>query len=175
MKAGKVAGELMGEILNGHGKIALITGSHDMSLVSKRIEGFEKVVKDMYPHMEIVDIIETYEQGDIAYQKTLLLLESVEDLNGIYIACGGVSEIGKAVKFMNKDKQIKIICFDVYPEIVQLVKEGVINFTIDQDLFAQGYKAVKTMFEYLFLDRKPEGEFINTSIDIKFKGNIDIV
>lgn len=175
LKAGKVAGELMGEILDGYGKVALITDSYDMSLVSKRIEGFEQVMRNMYPNIEMVDIIEIYEQEEIAYQKTLSLLQSVKDLKGIYIACGSVSEVGKAVKVMNKDKQVKIVCFDVYPDIVQLVKEGVINFTIDQHLFDQGYKSVKMMFDYLFFDRKPEMEYMNTPIDIKFKGNIDIV
>jgi LacI family transcriptional regulator len=173
-RAGRVAGELLGEILNGHGKVAIITDSLNGSFVSQRQEGFETIIKEMYPNIEIVDVIETYEQRLAAFQKTKSLLESVEDLKGIYITSGSVSEVGKAVRLMNKDKQVKIISFDVYPEIVQLVKEGVITFTIAQDLFAQGYKPVKVLFEYLYHEKKPETEHIKTSIDIRVKGNIDI-
>jgi LacI family transcriptional regulator len=173
-RAGRVAGELMGEILNGHGKVAVITGSHNLLCSSKRLEGFESVVKDKYPNIDVVDIIETYEEKLVAFQKTMSLLESVKDLNGIYITCGSVSEVGKAVRLMNKGQEIKIISFDLYPEIVELVKEGVVNITIGQDLFAQGYKPIKVLFEYLFYEKRPETEHINTSIDVRLKENIDL-
>ncbi|UOF90958.1 LacI family DNA-binding transcriptional regulator [Fodinisporobacter ferrooxydans] len=173
LKAGRVAGELMGEILNGHGKVAIITDSKIQSFVQKRQEGFEKVIKNTYPNIEIVDVVETYEQKLTTFQKTKSLLDKIEDLKGIYITCGNVSEVGKVVRFMNKDKQVKIVSFDVYPEIVQLIKEDVINFTIAQDLFSQGYKPLKILFDYLYHEKKPETEHIKTSIDIKIKGNIE--
>lgn len=174
VKAGAVAGELMGEILNGKGKVAIVTGFRNMLNVSKRVEGFEILIKKRYPNIEIVDIIETYEQKLVAFEKTIALLQSVKDLNGIYITCGNVSEVGKAVKLMNKVKEVKIISFDLYPEIIELVIEGVINFTIGQDLFAQGYKPVKVLFEYLFCGKKPKISHIKTSIDIRLKENIDL-
>ena len=174
LMAGKVAGELMGEILNGHGKVAIITGSGNLLCSSERQKGFEKIISEKYPDINIVETIETYEQRIVAFQKTLSLLKNVENIKGIYITCGSVSEVGKAVRLMNKDKEIKIISFDLYPEIVELVKEGVINFTIGQDLFAQGFKAVKVFFEYLFFDKSPETEHIKTSIDIRLKENIDL-
>lgn len=172
IRAGRVAGELMGEILNGHGKVAIITGSHNLRSLNERVEGFEAVIKERYSDIEVVDILETYEQRVVAFQKTISLLELVKDLKGIYITCGSVSEVCKAVRLMGKDKEIKIISFDLYPEIVELVKEGVINFTIGQDLHAQGYKPVKILLEYLFYGKKPETEYINTSIDIRLKENI---
>ncbi|VBB05750.1 Hypothetical protein LUCI_0961 [Lucifera butyrica] len=174
MMAGRVAGKLMGEILNGEGKVAVITGSHNLLCSSERKNAFETVITDSYPGIEIIETIETYEQRIVAFQKTLSLLETVNDLNGIYITCGSVNEVGKAVRLMNKTKEIKIISFDLYPEIVELVKEGVINFTIGQDLFGQGYKSTKVLFEYLFFNKSPEAEHIKTAIDIRLKENIDL-
>jgi LacI family transcriptional regulator, galactose operon repressor len=173
VSAGRVAGELMGEILNGRGKVAVIS-AHNLLCVGKRLEGFEAVIKSKYPDIEIVDIVDTFEQGLVAFQKTLSILESVRDLNGIFITCGNVNEVGKAVRLMNKAKEVKIISYDLYPEIVELVKEGIINFTIGQDLFAQGYKPVKILFEYLFYKKTPEVDQIKTSIDIRLRENIDI-
>ena len=172
--AGKVAGDLMGEILNGKGKVAVITGSENLLCTRERKRGFESVISKKYPNISIVEVIETYEQKIVAFQKTISLLRKVEDLRGIYITCGSVSEVGKAVRLMNKENEIKIISFDLYPEIVELVKDGVINFTIGQDLFAQGFKAIKVLFEYLFFDKNPETEHIKTSIDIRLKENIDL-
>lgn len=174
-RAGRVAGQLMGEILNGVGKVAVITDSYKLLSISKRYEGFKAVIKDNYPGIEIVETVETYEQKVLTFQKTLALLEAIDDLNGIYITCGRVSEVGKAVKLMNKDKKVKIISFDLYPEIVELVKEGVINFTIGQDLISQGYKPVKLFFDYLFYGQKPETEFISTTVDVRLRENIDMI
>lgn len=172
--AGRVAGNLMGEILGGKGKVAIITGAHNMLCVSTRVESFEKIIKSNYPGIEIIDVIETYDQELVVFQKTMSILECVKDLKGIYITCGSVSEVGKAVRLKNKAKHVKIISFDLYPAIVELVKEGIVNFTIGQDLFTQGYKPVKILFEYLFSGIYPEVDFIKTAIDIRIKENIDI-
>jgi len=172
LRAGRVAGQLMGEILKGNGKVAAITYSYGLLSNNERLKGFEAVINERYPGIEIVEKIETYEKRVVTFQKTLSLLETVKDLNGIYITCGCVSEVGKAVRLMDKSRDIKIISFDLYPEIVELVKEGVINFTIGQDLFAQGYKPVRVLFEYLFYGKAPEKDCIYTSIDIKFIENL---
>lgn len=170
--AGRVAGELMGEILNGNGKVAIITSTCSLWCSSERQKTFETVIEERYPGIKIVDVIETFEQRMVSFQKTLTLLKSVEDLKGIYITCGTVGEVGKAVKLLNKARQVKIISFDLYPEIVELVKEGIINFTIGQDLFGQGYKSVKVLFEFLFFNQKTKTEHIKTAIDIRLKENI---
>jgi LacI family transcriptional regulator len=171
-RAGRVAGQLMGEILKGNGKVAAITYSYGLLSNNERLKGFETVINERYPDIEIIDKIETHEKRVVTFQKTLSLLEEIKDLDGIYITCGCVSEVGKAVRLMDKSRDIKIISFDLYPEIVDLVKEGVINFTIGQDLFAQGFKPVKVLFEYLFYGMAPETEHINTSIDIRFLENL---
>ena len=172
--AGKVAGELMGEILDDDGKVAILTSSETLWSSRERQAGFENVVFNKYPGIEVVDILETKENKIIAFEKTLSLLKNVDKLRGIYVACGTASEVAKAVKLMHKENEIKIICFDLYPEIVELVKEGVVNFTIGQDLFGQGYKSVKVLFENLFFNKKPETNYIQTSIDIRLKENIDL-
>jgi LacI family transcriptional regulator len=174
LRAGRVAGELMGEIISGRGKVAVIMGPHNLSCVSKRLEGFAAIIENEYPGIVIVDIVETGEERLVAFEKTLALLEAFPDLKGIYITCGCVSEVGKAVRLANKAREVKVISFDLYPEIVELVKEGVINFTIGQDLFAQGYKPVKVLFEYLFYKKKPETEHIQTSLEIRFRENIEM-
>jgi len=172
--AGRVAGKLIGEILNGHGRVAIVsTGSETLLSSSMRKKGFETLLADRYPGIEVVKTIKTKEQRMVAFKQTLFLLETVKDIDGIYITGGAVSEVAKAVKQVYKKNEIKIVSFDLYPEIVELVKQEGINFTIGQDLFGQGYKGVKLLFEYLFEGKVPETKHIKTSIDIRVKENID--
>ena len=53
-----------------------------------------------------------------------------------------------------------------------LMREGIVDFTIGQDPFYQGYKSVKIIFEYLFSGKTPESTFIQTKIDIRSRSNV---
>lgn len=143
-----------------------------MLSLTKRLKGFEDLLAESYSDIQIVDILETHEDSILTFQKTLLLLQTIDDLNGIFITCGRVSEVGKAVKFINKEKSIKIISYDLYSDIVGLVRDGTINITIGQDLYMQGYKPVKILFDYIFNKIKPKDEYIYTAIDIRCRENI---
>jgi LacI family transcriptional regulator len=174
VKSGKVAGELMGKLLNGKGKVAIITGSHNILAHNQRIDGFKKVMDEDFSDIKIVDIVENMDQDSISFERTLILLENIADLNGIYITGAGVSGACKALKFLGKAHEVKVISFDFVPETVNLVKEGIIDFTIGQDPFEQGYKPIKILAEYLFSGQYPEVNHIQTKIDIRVKENIDI-
>lgn len=174
VKSGRVAGELMGKILLGRGKVAVITGSHNILAHNQRIEGFKAVMRDEFPEIEVVDIIENLDQDSLSFEFTVAILEKHADLTGIYITAGGVSGVGKAVKFAGKGHTIKIISYDFVPDTVELVKEGIIDFTIGQDPFIQGYKPIKILSDYLFYGQPPLTEFFATKVDIRIKENIDI-
>ncbi|MGI6779048.1 MAG: substrate-binding domain-containing protein [Acetivibrionales bacterium] len=175
IRAGKTAGSLMAKLLGGHGKVAIITGSLSLLALSQRIKGFREIIETEHPGIEIIDIIETKEQKTLTFEKTIHLLETVKDLNGIYVTSEPINEVGKAVKLLKKSGEIKIICFDFYPEVVKLVKEGIIDFTIGQDPVAQGYKPIKILFDYLFNGKQPQADHIKTTVDIREKENIDYI
>ncbi|NCA98552.1 MAG: LacI family DNA-binding transcriptional regulator [Clostridia bacterium] len=174
VKAGRVAGELLGEIIGGKGRVAQITSSERMLCSVERQNGFEQVIRERYPEIKIVDTLETYEEALVAFQKTINLINTHKDLNGIYVTCGNVSEVGRAVRMLNCENRIKIISFDLYPEITKLVHTGIINFTIGQNLPAQGYKGLKVLFDLVFANKMPASTFIGTAIDIRMRENINI-
>lgn len=173
-QAGRAAGDLFGQVLGSKGKVAEITSSEKMLCSVERQDGFESVIKERYPNLEIVDIVETHEEPVTAYQKTLNLMSRHRDLDGIYITSGNVSEICRAIRMVNPEKPLKIISFDLYPEIIQLVNSGVITFTIGQNLHDQGFKSLKTMFDLVFSSIEPPAPFINTAIDIRMRENINL-
>lgn len=174
VRAGRVAGQLMGEILNGQGKVAIITGSTLMLNPTERLQGFNELINEHYPDIEVVEEIETKEIAKITYLKTIEVLNRYDDLSGIVITCGQVNELGKAVKSLNKSKKIKIISYDLYPEIKKLVEDGTINFTICQNLGSQGFQSMKTMFEIVFNNSYPNVQVMNSEIDIRIRENINL-
>ncbi len=167
LKAGRVAGNLMAKLLNRKGKVAILTGSTTLSALELRQKGFTALLAERFPAVEIVEVVETQENTILTFQKTMDLLRRRPDLNGLYITGGPIAEVGKAVKLMGLAGQLKVVCFDLYPEVIDLLKEDVVDFTIGQDPVAQGYLPVQILFEYLFNNKKPETDFVPTTVEIR--------
>ena len=172
---GRVAGGLMGKTLNGKGKIAIITSSLNLLCHRQRIEGFKQKIEGDYSNIEIVKIVENEDMDALALEQTLSFCQSIDNLKGIYITGGGASGLGKALKILGMERDIKVVSHDFVQGTVELLKEKVIDFTIGQDPYRQGYLPVKILFDYLMSGKTPEVDFIKTNIDIRTEENIDLV
>ena len=62
---------------------------------------------------------------------------------------------------------VKVISHDIVTPVIDLMKEGIIKFTIGQDPYTQGAKPVKILFDYIFKKIPPEKEIFYTGVDIK--------
>ena len=58
--------------------------------------------------------------------------------------------------------QPSIVCFERYPEIIELLRQGKIACTISGDLQEQGRLAMRFLFEYIIYDRTPECSTVYT-------------
>jgi ribose transport system substrate-binding protein len=63
--------------------------------------------------------------------------------------CCSVGPAGEYVKRNNLKDKVKVVGFDLLPGTLQLVKEGIIYATIDQDPIKQGYEAVQLVYNIL--------------------------
>jgi len=172
---GRVAGGLMGKVLKGTGKIAIITSSLNLLCHQQRIEGFKTKIAEDYRDIEIVKIQDNEDMEVKAFELTLSFCEKIKDLSGIYITGGGVSGLGKALKILGRGGEMKVVCHDFVQSTIDLLKERVIDFTIGQDPFRQGYLPVRILYDYLISGKTPEDEFIKTNIDIRTEENINLV
>lgn len=175
-QASRVAGRMLGQFIGGEGELAIITSSIESEnnnfYVQVRESEFSAFVKEEYPNIKIVERIESLEDRRITYQKTLQLLEEYPHLKGIYITCGGAAEVGRAIKEKNKQHQVKILSFEDYPEILELMKENVIDCTLSSDLQTQGELPVTVLVDYLVYGKKPKEKQFFTEIRILVKENI---
>ena len=171
-KGGVVAGDLMSKILKGSSKVLIITSLLELACHKNRIAGFKHAIEEFESKIQIIDTVENQDKKQLAFEQTIKYVENYPSLKGIYVTGGGVSGVGEALKTLGKHKAIKLICHDLVESTVKLMREGVIDFTMGQDPFYQGYKSVKLIFEYLISGNKPESAFIQTKIDIRSRSNI---
>lgn len=172
-KASRIAGRLIGQFLNGQGKIAIISSAIETEnnnyYVRMREQGFTDFIRREYPEIEIVSCIESFEDPQITYRKTTELLKEQPELRGLYITCGGVAQVGRALIESGRADSIRVLCYEDYPEIVELIRQGVVDWTLGGEKAAQGSLPVKLIMDQLVFGRKPATDRIFTDARILIK------
>ena len=171
-RASRVAGRTMGNLLGGSGRIAIISSAvaseNNSFHVKVREEGFCTFLRETFPAVEIVASVESFEDPEITYRETYNLLKKYPDLDGLYITCGGVGQVGRAIRDCGRE-DIKILSFEKYPEILDLMQEDIIDCTIDSELERQGEIPIQIIMDELVLKKHPVSDNIYTDIRILIK------
>ncbi len=171
-RASRVAGRLMGQYLGGKGKAAIVSSSiaseNNSYFVKVRDQGFRNFIAENYPGIRIVADVESFEDPEITYRETVRVLKEYPDLDGIYVTSGGVAEVGRAVRESGREK-IRMLSFEAYPEILELMRAGIVDCTIDSELELQGQMPVQIIMDKLVLGKSPRSGQLFTDIRILVK------
>ncbi|MGI6062147.1 LacI family DNA-binding transcriptional regulator [Blautia sp.] len=173
-KSGQVAGRLMGEFLQGKGKVAVFTSdgdNHQSFPFGTREGGFRSIVSEYYPALEILQSIYTKEKPQVIRREMRRLCEEEPELAGVFITCGGARAVGDVLEEM-ECKNVKVICYENYPEILELLQRGIVTATIDSEIEAQGKKAIEVLLDNLIYDRKPVRRHLYSEIKILLKESL---
>ena len=158
-KASRIAGRIMGEFLGGAGEIAVITSTSAMRtgtyFLKVRETGFQGYMAENFPGIHIVESVPSLENPAMTYQMTLELLRRQPELRGVYVVGGGVREVGRAIRETGCGGRLKVVCFEDYPEILELLRENIVTCTINSDTVRQGELPVCILIDYLMQDERP--------------------
>lgn len=174
-RAGRVAGRLMGEFMDGKGRVAVFTsdgGEKQSFSYNQRDRGFREMLEVSYPKIHVLKSIRTDEDPKTIAAETRKLLAKEKRLSGILITCGGVKEVGRIVKELGRE-DLKIICYEDYPEILELLKEEIVDVTITSQLLIQGRRSLSSLLDYLIYDKKTPRKHLYTNIQILLKECIE--
>lgn len=172
LQSGSVASRMLSLFMRESPKIGIIS-CHNMLSHEQRERSFIESLESNYPGYEIRNIRYILETPEDAYSQTVAMLCENPEINSIFITCGCVTDICRAVKdFRNArriDTQPVIICYEKYPEIIQLIKKKEVACTLNGGLSKQGRFSMRVLFEYLVYDRKPEKKnyYFNNKILIR--------
>ncbi|MBC8610561.1 Catabolite control protein [uncultured Ruminococcus sp.] len=166
-KSGQIAGGLMGLFTGGTAKVGVITGSAKMLGHNLRIQGFSEIAGRDFPEMEIIEVVENNDDNIQSYYCTAKLLKEHQEINALYVAAAGVRGAVEAAEV--DGRKITILTHDETPYVMGKLKDGVIQATIGQQPFSQGYLTIRTLFDYLMYQKKPKQVQHYTQNEIKIK------
>jgi LacI family transcriptional regulator len=174
LQSGSVAVRMMDLFLKEPARIGIIS-CHNMLSHEQRERSFVESLAQGSgaAGSEVLQTRYIEETPEDAYQQTMDLLRDAPTLNALFITCGCVTDICRAVQDYRRDHpgfaQPVIICYEKYKEIRDLLQKRDVACTLTGGLTKQGRFSMRVLFEYLVYDRMPEKKafFFNNKIMIR--------
>jgi ribose transport system substrate-binding protein len=159
--AGRLAGEHLGKLLGGKGKVVLLRYQEGSASTANREQGFLEGIRKS-PEIQIVSDNQyggATTESAFSTSERLLGAQKAADggVNGIF--CPNESTTFGMLLALQKAGlagKIKLVGFDSSPKLVAGLASGQIDGLVLQDPFNIGYLAVKTMVQHLKGEKVPE-------------------
>ena len=147
-KAGQMAGERMGKILNGAGKVVILGVKPGAASTEAREKGFEDIIRQQFPGIHILD--KRFGMAVVATSMTVTenMLTAHPDLDGIF-ASNESGTIGSSQALRSRRSKVKLVGFDWSPTLIDDLKSGLIDSLVIQDPFQMGYQSVSTAVKHM--------------------------
>ena len=169
--AARSAAQLMAEMLDGKGKVALIPHMAGSATSNERENGFKDGLLD-YPGLQLVATRYSNSDNARAMQVTEDLLTGFEDLDGIFATSEPTSiGVARALEARSKNGEVVLISFDAAPQQIEDLRTGVGHALIVQNPFAMGFQGVVQAHQLVTGNRPPAR--IDTGVTLLTRENID--
>ncbi|MCH3917707.1 MAG: LacI family DNA-binding transcriptional regulator [Spirochaetia bacterium] len=143
--------------------ILIVSGSRSMYGHNQRVKGFLDTLQAKGLDYKIVDMLESLDDENHGYELSRKALETHKEITTVFIVAGGVAGTCRAIEETRKGHRPHILTFDRSKATAQLLERGIIDATVCQQPYRQGYESVSKMFDYLV--NKKQGTVPDTIVD----------
>jgi LacI family transcriptional regulator len=141
--AGRTAALAMGRFARGtSGTVGLFVGNPAFHGQREREMGFRLIMETDFPHLQVLQAIDTRSDSVRSAQLTRELLAEHDDLVGIYCMGGGRSGIASVIAELPDAQRPCVIMHDLSEPIRRYLAKGVIDLVIDQNAKLFGEQSV---------------------------------
>ncbi|WP_405577553.1 substrate-binding domain-containing protein [Streptomyces sp. NBC_01190] len=152
-QAGQKAGEAMKQALGDKGQVVVLVGSLTTSNAVERIQGFEDTLKGT--GIKVVQKLSDGMDASKALTNAQTAIQTNPNINGLYgvYSYDGPSA-GQAVQAAGKSGRVKIISDDSDPQTLKFIQSGVIQATVVQQPYQQGYTGAYLLTAFKVLGKE---------------------
>ncbi len=165
-KSGRIAAGLMSRILPSNAKVIVVTSNLKFHAQRSRVKGFKDCLAELGCRIEVVELIEGFENYTETLEKLQIAFANHPDIEGLYMATGNIKACRETIKQADKVGKIRIVSNDLMPDVEQGIRESLIDFTIMQNPYQQGYRPLRILYDLIFLGKQPEQEYYFTETNI---------
>lgn len=145
--AGQSAAFLIGRHLQAHPapKVAVVVATFSYTCHEDREIGFRSLLRQRFPHVNLVEVIKGADSGAATYEATMRCLEAHGKLDAIYNVAGGNEGLAAALRDSKLTEHIVYVTHEVNRVTEPLLRSDVIDYLLTQDLRLLLRKAVENL------------------------------
>jgi LacI family transcriptional regulator len=172
MASGSLAGDLIGSLLRGTGKVAVTISGLAITEHAEKCKAFETTLRKLYPQMQLAEIIEDHFIETEAYEKCRNLFSNHPDLAGIYVTTEASMPVLNAARDARMLDRMTVITTDLFPALVPEIRSRAVAATIYQRPRTQGRMAFRVLHEFLVEGECPSFQ-VTLAPHLVMRGNLD--
>ena len=158
-RAGRIAGEIAAKFLRPGEPLLLVYAGPAYAGHKARADGFLERLGELGFRREDCRVAATHNDYGETLEAVTAALEAEPDLRYVYMANLSVPACVEAIRRCGRTGRVHVLSHDSGPEIRQFLKEGLVDFTIDQNLVYQSYQSLDLLFRAVAERKQPEREF----------------
>lgn len=171
---GAVAGELLGRFVPRGGPVGFFTGWLGTQDHADKLRGFESSLAAAGPRFSIASIVEAHDDEAAGYRQAVSLLRSRVDLTGIFVSTVNSLPVLEAIKQEGRADSLTVVTTDLFPGLVEWIRQGTVAATVYQRPVTQGRMALHALYQYL-LDGTVPLPRIKVVPHVVMRSNLDLV
>ncbi len=131
--AGRTAAQLMGRFVREQGRILVITGSRLARDHLERRKGFDAVMTESFPGLDVVASIEGQDDPDLIQSMLPDIFDAYPDLCGVYSSAAGNPGLIRYLENTARRKDLVVVAHELTPGSRAALQSGIFDAIISQD------------------------------------------
>ena len=166
---GRILGEQAVRLLNGKGKVAIITSMGATNL-QRRLDGMKEALAKA-PGIQIVEVYDLKEDTVRCAELIATGTNRYPDL-AAWLSTGGWPVFTRNASAAIDPAKTKLIAFDTIQPALDLLREGKASVLVGQKYFGWGSETVKLLYD-IKQGKMPAQTVIDSGLDVVTKENLD--
>jgi ribose transport system substrate-binding protein len=167
--SGRIMGEQAIRLLNGKGKIAIITSVGATNL-QRRLDGVKEAIATA-PGIEVVEVFDIKEDSVRCAEIMATGTRRYPDL-AAWLSVGGWPVFTRNATASVDPAKTKVISFDTIQPALDLLREGKVTVLLGQKYFGWGSETVQILYDIKH-GKNPPSPIVDSGVDVVTKENVD--
>ncbi len=144
VEGGRISARGLAKSIGGKGKVYINSTNPNVSSVEGRAIGFNDVMDNEFPDIEVVGIDFNLDDQNTAVTQTAATLARVPDLAGVFgTNVFSANGAGTAVVNAGLGGEVQVVAYDATKFAIEQLRAGVVSLVLAQKPFDMGYMAVQ--------------------------------
>ena len=163
---GRMAAEFL-SLFESVGNVAMIAGDRSASIHRMNSEGF--IAEAGVRGLSVVDILDSYDSMDVAYDLTAELVGRHGEIDGIFVSSYVSPAVCRCLEERGLAGKIKVIGVDIFDRSAECLRRGSLSAVIYQN---QREQARRSVIELISLMREGRAESVHIKPELVLQSNM---